>query len=211
MPVLQPEASTMKRIVDVVLSALLLVLLLPFSLLTALLIRLDSRGPVLVKMHRVGRHGRMIKVREFRTAIFDPEAMETIGGCEDEQVTRVGAFLRRHGMARWPMLWSVLTGDLAIVGPRVELPRYVGVYPTEVRKRVLSVKPGLIDGSSLEFRAEKKMLQGLDGDALEEAYVERVMPLRLEHAQRYVDARGALTDLRIIAKTLLSLPLRTLN
>lgn len=200
----------MKRIVDVILSMLLLVLLLPLSVLVALLIRLDSRGPVLVKMHRVGRHGRMIKVREFRTAIFDPESMETIGGCEDEQVTRVGAFLRRHGIARWPALLSVLSGDLAIVGPRVELPRYVGVYPTEVRRRVLSVKPGLIDGSTLEFRREKQMLQGLEGDALEEAYVERVMPMRLEHAQRYVDTRGWLTDLRIIAQVVLSLPLRAI-
>ena len=200
----------MKRFVDVVLSALLLLLLLPFSVLVALSIRLESRGPVLVRMHRVGRSGRMLKVFEFRTAIADPEAMETIGGCEGEQLTRVGAFLRRHGIARWPLIWSVLKGDLSIVGPRVELPRYVGCYPGEVRKRVLSVKPGLIDLSTLEFRDEKKILRGLNGDALEEAYVEQVLPIRLDYAQRYLESRGFMTDLRILLGTLIS-PLHRLR
>lgn len=201
----------MKRFVDVLVSSLLLLLLLPFGLLVALLIRLDSRGPVLVRMHRVGRHGRMLKVREFRTAIADPDAMETISGCEGEQITRVGAFLRRHGIARWPLLLSVLTGELAIVGPRVELPRYVGCYPGDMRKRVLSVKPGLIDLSTLEFRNEQKILQGLEGDAFEEAYVEQVLPVRLDYAQRYLDTRGFLTDLRILLKYVLHLPERLLR
>ncbi len=200
----------MKRIVDVVLSVLLMSLLLPLGLLVSVLILLDSRGPVLVRMHRVGRHGRMLKVLEFRTAMADPEAMETIAGCEGEQLTRVGALLRRHGIARWPLLWSVLKGDLSIVGPRVELPRYVGCYPGDVRKRVLSVKPGLIDLSTLEFRDEKRILSGLDGDALEEAYVDQVLPVRLEYAQRYLDKRGLLTDLRIVLGVALS-PLRQLR
>lgn len=198
----------MKRIVDVVIALLLLMLLLPLGLLIALLIRVDSRGPVLVRMHRVGRHGRMLKVWEFRTAIADPEAMETIGGCEGEQLTRVGAFLRRHRMARWPLLLTVLTGELAIVGPRVELPRYVGCYPGEVRKRVLSVKPGLMDLSTIEFHDEQKILQGLDGDALEEAYVDRILPVRLDYALRYIETRGFMTDLRILLRAMLPLPVR---
>ncbi len=202
---------TMKRIVDVLLSATLLLLLLPVSLLVALLIRLDSRGPVLVRMHRVGRHGRMLKVWEFRTSIADPEAMETIAGCEGEQITRIGGWLRRVGIARWPLLLSVLTGQLAMVGPRVELPRYVGCYPGEVRKRVLSVKPGLVDGSTMAFRDEQKILHGLEGDALEEAYVEKVLPVRLDHAQRYLDKRGLVSDLSLLLSALLSLPLRMLK
>lgn len=195
----------MKRIVDIVLSVLLISLLLPVGLVVAVFIVMESRGPVLVRMHRVGRHGRMIKVLEFRTAVIaDPEAMETIAGCEGEQLSRVGAVLRRHGIARWPLLWSVLKGDLAIVGPRVELPRYVGCYPGDVRKRVLSVKPGLIDLSTLEFRDEKRILHGLDGDALEEAYVDQVLPVRLDYAQRYVESRGFFTDLRIVSGAVLS-------
>ncbi len=200
----------MKRTVDVVLSVCLMLLLLPFAVLVGVVILLESRGPMLVKMHRVGRHGRMLKVLEFRTAIADPEAMETIAGCEGEQMTRIGAFLRRNGIARWPLLWSVLKGDLSIVGPRVELPRYVGCYPGEVRKRVLSVKPGLIDLSTLEFRHEKRLLHGLEGDALEEAYVDQVLPVRLDFAQRYVESRGFFTDLRILMGMVLS-PFRLLR
>jgi lipopolysaccharide/colanic/teichoic acid biosynthesis glycosyltransferase len=114
----------------------------------------------------------------------------------------VGTFLRRHGIERWPWLITVLKGDLSIVGPRAELPRYVGCYPSEVRKKVLSVKPGLIDLSSLEMREEQRLLQGLEGEALEEAYVDRVLPIRLAHAQRYIDTRSLRTDGLILLKSL---------
>ncbi len=196
----------MKRFADLVLATLIgLVLLLP-SLLVALLLRLDG-GPVLVRPHRVGRHGRMVKTFEFRTAVAAQGAMETVGGCEGERVTRLGALLRRSGMARWPMLISVLRGDFSVVGPRAEMPRYVGCYPTEVRKRVLSVKPGLIDLATVEFRDEHRLLQGLEGAGLESAYVENVLPLRLDYAQRYVERHGFLTDSGILLRSLL-LPLR---
>lgn len=188
----------MKRAVDIVIATLLSVLLFLPALLAALAIRLDSRGPLLTRPHRVGRSGRMVKVWEFRTANADPDAMETVGGCHGEQVTRVGAMLRKTGIARWPMLWSVLKGDFAIVGPRAEMPRYVGVYPPDLRKVVLSVKPGLVDLSSRERRSERALLAGLEGDALEAAYVEKVLPRRLELGKRYVEGRGFWMDLRIL-------------
>ena len=188
----------MKRAVDIVIATLLSILLFLPALLVVLAIRLDSPGPILSRPHRVGRNGRMVKVWEFRTAISDPDAMETVGGCHGEQVTRVGAVLRKLGIARWPMLWSVLKGDFAVVGPRAEMPRYVGVYPPELRKVVLSVKPGLVDLSSFEARAERALLAGLEGDALEEAYVEKVLPRRLELGKRYVEGRGFWMDLRIL-------------
>ena len=192
----------MKRIFDSVVALVLLILLTPFALLVAMLIRLESSGPVWVSAHRVGRHGRLLKLREFRAAIVEPGSMETIGGCEGEQPTRLGVYLRRFGIERWPWLLSVLKGDLSIVGPRAELPRYVGCYPSEVRKKVLSVKPGLIDLSSLEIREEQRLLKGLEGEALEEAYVEQVLPIRLAYAERYIETRSLRTDLTILLKTL---------
>lgn len=200
----------MKRTADLLIASALLLLAAPGWLAIAVLIRLESRGPVLARPHRVGRNGRMIKVHEFRTAIAEPDAMETVGGCHGEQVTRIGALLRKTGLARWPMLLDVLKGDFSMVGPRAEMPRYVGCYPTEVRKRVLSVKPGLLDLSTIEFRAERKLLAGLEGEALEAAYVEQVLPLRLDYAQRYLDQRGGLTDAWIMLRALL-LPLRALR
>ncbi|MEY4369050.1 MAG: hypothetical protein RL564_1000, partial [Pseudomonadota bacterium] len=110
----------MKRVFDVAVAFTLLIMLLPFALLVAVLIWLESPGPVLVSAHRVGRNGRLLKLREFRAAVVEPGSMETISGCEGEQPTRVGAFLRRHGIERWPWLITVLKGDLSIVGPRAE-------------------------------------------------------------------------------------------
>jgi lipopolysaccharide/colanic/teichoic acid biosynthesis glycosyltransferase len=190
----------MKRVVDVVVALVLLLMALPLALLIAVLIRLDSPGPIMTRSHRVGRNGRMVKVWEFRTANAEPDAMETVAGCQGEEVTRIGAVLRRLGIGRWPLLLTVLRGDLSMVGPRAELPRYVGCYPTAMRKLVLSVKPGLVDLASIEFRHEQKLLAGLEGEALEEAYVEQVLPIRLEHAQRYIESQSLLTDVRILLR-----------
>ena len=190
----------MKRVVDVVVALVLLLMALPLALLIAVLIRLDSPGPIMTRSHRVGRNGRMVKVWEFRTANAEPDAMETVAGCQGEEVTRIGALLRRLGMGRWPLLLTVLRGDLSMVGPRAELPRYVGCYPTAMRKLVLSVKPGLVDLASIEFRHEQKLLAGLEGEALEEAYVEQVLPIRLEHAKRYIENQSLLTDARILLR-----------
>lgn len=193
----------MKRFLDISLTLLALPLLAPFAVLVLLVLRLESAASVLTRSHRVGRHGRMIKVWEFRTALADPEAMETVGGCEGEQVTAVGAVLRRLGIARWPLLWNVLKGDFSLVGPRVELPRYVGCYPTEVRKRVLAVRPGLFDLSTIKFREEASLLADLEGDDLEQAYVEQVLPVRLDYAQRYLEKNTLWLDMQILALSLL--------
>ncbi len=190
----------MKRVVDVVVALVLLLMALPLALLIAVLIRLDSPGPIMTRSHRVGRNGRMVKVWEFRTANAEPDAMETVAGCQGEEVTRIGAALRKLGIGRWPLLLTVLRGDLSMVGPRAELPRYVGCYPTAMRKLVLSVKPGLVDLASIEFRHEQKLLAGLEGEALEEAYVEQVLPIRLEHAKRYIESQSLLTDVRILLR-----------
>jgi lipopolysaccharide/colanic/teichoic acid biosynthesis glycosyltransferase len=190
----------MKRVVDVVVALVLSLMALPLALLIAVLIRLDSPGPVMTRSHRVGRNGRMVKVWEFRTANAEPDAMETVAGCQGEEVTRIGALLRRLGIGRWPLLLTVLRGDLSMVGPRAELPRYVGCYPTAMRKLVLSVKPGLVDLASIEFRDEQKMLANLEGEALEEAYVEKVLPIRLEYAKRYIESQSLLMDVRILLR-----------
>jgi lipopolysaccharide/colanic/teichoic acid biosynthesis glycosyltransferase len=190
----------MKRVVDVVVALVLSLMALPLALLIAVLIRLDSPGPIMTRSHRVGRNGRMVKVWEFRTANAEPDAMETVAGCHGEEVTRIGSLLRRLGIGRWPLLLTVLRGDFSMVGPRAELPRYVGCYPTAMRKLVLSVKPGLVDLASIEFRDEQKMLASLEGEALEEAYVEKVLPIRLEYAKRYIESQSLLMDVRILLR-----------
>ena len=193
----------MKRFIDITLTLLAVLLLTPIALLVMLLLRLESAAPVLKRSHRVGRHGRMIKVWEFRTALADPDAMETIAGCEGERVTAIGALLRRWGIAGWPLLWNVLKGDFSLVGPRVEMPRYVGCYPPDIRKRVLSVRPGLFDLATIKFREEADLLANLEGDALEQAYVEQVLPVRFDYAQLYLEKNTVWLDLQILLFSLI--------
>ncbi len=193
-----PPAQHMKRFFDISASLMALLLLAPLSLIVLVMLRLESPAPILRRSHRVGRNGRMVKVWEFRTAIADPEAMETVGGCQGEQLTRLGAVLRRTGIAQWPLLVNVLRGDFSLVGPRVELPRYVGCYPGDIRKRLLSIKPGLFDLATIQFDEEPQLLANLTGDDLEQAYVEKVLPRRLEYAQMYLDQSNFWLDLRIL-------------
>jgi lipopolysaccharide/colanic/teichoic acid biosynthesis glycosyltransferase len=188
----------MKRFFDLILSVLALVMLAPFSALLLVILRVESAAPVLTRSHRVGKNGRMVKVWEFRTALAEPDAMETVGGCHGEQVTRVGAVLRRSGVARWPLLLNVIRGDFSLVGPRVEMPRYVGCYPTDIRKSVLSIKPGLFDLATINFRQEARLMADLHGDDLEEFYVEKILPVRLDYAQRYVEQQDIWLDFRIL-------------
>jgi lipopolysaccharide/colanic/teichoic acid biosynthesis glycosyltransferase len=193
----------MKRFFDVFLSLIALVLTAPLWILVLLILRVESAAPVMTRSHRVGKHGRMIKVWEFRTALAEPDAMETIGGCHGEQITRVGAILRRLGIARWPLLLNVIRGDFSLVGPRVEMPRYVGCYPTEVRRSVLSIKPGLIDLATINFQQEAELMADLIGDELEEVYVEKILPVRLEYAQQYVAQQTLWLDFWILVRSLL--------
>lgn len=193
----------MKRLIDLILSLLALVLMVPAWALLWVILRVESAAPVFTRAHRVGKNGRMVKVWEFRTALAEPDAMETVGGCHGEQVTRVGAILRRSGVARWPLLLNVVRGDFSLVGPRAELPRYVGCYPTAIRKSVLSIKPGLFDLATIDFRQEAKLMADKHGDDLEEFYVEKILPVRLEYAQRYLEQQDIWLDFRILSFSLI--------
>ena len=193
----------MKRLIDLILSSLALMLMVPAWVLLWVVLRVESAAPVFTRSHRVGKNGRMVKVWEFRTALAEPDAMETVGGCHGEQVTRVGAILRRSGIARWPLLLNVMRGDFSLVGPRAELPRYVGCYPTDIRKSVLSIRPGLFDLATINFRQEPQLMADLHGDDLEEFYVEKILPVRLEYAQRYLEQQDIWLDLRILLFSLL--------
>jgi lipopolysaccharide/colanic/teichoic acid biosynthesis glycosyltransferase len=195
----------MKRLIDVILSSLALMLMVPAWALLWVVLRVESAAPVFTRSHRVGKNGRMVKVWEFRTALAEPDAMETVGGCHGEKVTRVGAILRRSGIARWPLLLNVMRGDFSLVGPRAELPRYVGCYPTDIRKSVLSIRPGLFDLATINFRQEPRLMADLHGDDLEEFYVEKILPVRLEYAQRYLEQQDTWLDLRILLFSLLRL------
>jgi lipopolysaccharide/colanic/teichoic acid biosynthesis glycosyltransferase len=189
-----------KRLFDVVAAAGGLILLAPALLAIALWIRLDSPGPALFRQRRVGRHGRHFDIYKFRTMADRPDEGRqlTVGG--DPRITRAGRFLRRTKLDELPQLLNVLEGTMSLVGPRPEVPRYVDRYPPAVRQTVLSVAPGITDLAAILYKDENDIL-GRAQDP-ERAYVETILPVKLEYYQRYVRERSFWLDLRIIFRTL---------
>ena len=125
----------------------------------------------------------------------------TVG--EDARITQLGRILRRSKLDELPQLVNVLRGDMSLVGPRPEVPRYVAKYPPEVRRKVLSVRPGITDFASLHYRSESELLAHAADP--EREYVEVVMPEKLRYAVQYVDQASLATDLRLIVQTLATL------
>jgi lipopolysaccharide/colanic/teichoic acid biosynthesis glycosyltransferase len=190
-----------KRVFDLVLSAVGLVVLSPFLLAIAAWIKLDSPGPVFFRQERVGRLGQGFLIHKFRTMRHAPHehgSQITVGA--DARITRVGHVLRRHKLDELPQLIDVLAGTMSLVGPRPEVPRYVALYPAALREKVLSVRPGITDPASIEFRDESDLLARAADP--ERTYIEQVMPAKLRSAAEYVDRMSVRTDLQLIGRTL---------
>ncbi len=190
-----------KRVFDLICAGLGLLLLSPLLLVVAVWIKLDSPGPVMFRQERVGRFGRPFRIHKFRTMRVDAPALGpqiTIGA--DPRITRSGRFLRASKLDELPQLWDVFRGAMSLVGPRPEVPRYVALYPADLREVVLSVRPGITDPASLSFRNESELLaQAADP---EREYVEVVMPAKLRLAADYVRRASLATDVRLIVATL---------
>ncbi|NYG32334.1 sugar transferase [Sphaerotilus montanus] len=189
-----------KRLFDLLLSSLgLAVLALPLALV-ALAIKLDSPGPVFYRQVRVGLRGREFRIHKFRTMAHDPGdrgPQLTVG--LDARITRVGAFLRRTKLDELAQLFDVFEGTMSLVGPRPEVPRYVALYPAALREKVLSVRPGITDFASIEYRDESTLL-ARSADP-ERTYREVILPTKLALQARYVDRSGLGTDLVLIGRT----------
>jgi lipopolysaccharide/colanic/teichoic acid biosynthesis glycosyltransferase len=189
-----------KRLFDLVFAAIALAVLLVPMILLAIWIRLDSAGPVLFRQRRVGLRGREFEILKFRTmraAAGTSGSLITVGA--DARITRAGRFLRRFKLDELPQFLNVFRGDMSVVGPRPEVPRYVALYPSAVRDAVLSVRPGITDLASIAYRSESELLARSTDP--EKTYIEEIMPAKLELCLQYVRQRSFLGDLAIIGRT----------
>ena len=189
----------LKRLFYVAASAAGLLLLAPLLLAIAVWIRLDSPGPVFFRQERVGLRGQPFRIFKFRSMRADNAGPQITVGA-DARITRSGRFIRAYKLDELPQLLNVLLGDMSIVGPRPEVPRYVALYPATVRDEVLSVRPGMTDWASVQYRSESALLAHSSDP--ERTYVETVLPAKLALCQQYVRERSLLLDLKIIAMTL---------
>jgi lipopolysaccharide/colanic/teichoic acid biosynthesis glycosyltransferase len=177
-----------------------LAVLLPLFALVSLLVKIADRGPVFFRQERVGYRGRRFRIWKFRTMVPDAPRLGmslTVG--EDDRITRVGRLLRRLKLDELPQLFNVLAGEMSLVGPRPEVPRFVALYTSEQRQ-VLNLMPGMTDVASIEYRAENDIL-ARSADP-ERAYVEEILPHKIHLSLEYAGRATAWTDLLLVLRTL---------
>lgn len=188
-----------KRVVDVAVAALGLLLTWPLLAVVGLAVRLDSPGPALFRQVRIGLHGEPFRIHKFRSMRLDT-AGPLLSAAGDPRVTRVGLFLRRHKLDELPQLIDVLAGRMSLVGPRPELPEYVEQWPTASRAIILSVRPGITDPASIALRHEADELSAADDP--ESFYVDTLLPRKVEMYVDYVRRRSLRGDVLVIGRTL---------
>lgn len=192
----------LKRLFDIIFSFFGLITFSPIILISAFLIKIDSKGPVFYNPLRVGKDEKKLRVFKFRTMV---ENAEKLGGpstgFEDKRLTKIGKFLRRYKIDEIPQLINVLKGEMSVVGPRPQVEEYTSKY-TKEQKLILSVKPGMTDYASIEFMHLDKIL----GDEnIDEKYRREVEPRKNELRLKYIKEHSFWIDMKIIFRTLLRL------
>ena len=188
-----------KRLFDLLISVPFAVLLFPLFVIIAVWIKLDSKGPVFFMQERIGKDGAPFGIFKFRTMVVDAESRGnqiTVGS--DPRITRIGHLLRRYKIDELPQLLNVIKGEMSIVGPRPEVPKYVRLY-TANQRRVLSVRPGITSPASIKFSNESDLL-GKQPDP-ENYYIQILIPAKIEEDMECIDHPGILNDLAIIFRT----------
>jgi lipopolysaccharide/colanic/teichoic acid biosynthesis glycosyltransferase len=189
----------LKRGLDLAISSIALTISAPLLLVIGVAIRLTSAGPVLFRQERIGRGGRSFRIWKFRTMVEGaPDQGPAITARGDPRVTRLGLWLRRTKLDELPQLINVWLGDMSLVGPRPEVPRYVEGYSAEDRK-VLAVRPGITDLASIAFRDEEAVLAQFPDR--EQAYVELLLPRKLALGREYVRQQSLAVDVTLLLRT----------
>ncbi len=189
-----------KRAFDVLVASLGLVLLAPLLFLVAILVKATSPGPVFFRQKRIGRKLRPFSIYKFRSMVAGPPTPGkeiTIG--EDSRITPVGRILRKTKIDELPQLLNVLKGEMSLVGPRPEVPKYVAMFHEDFQE-ILQIRPGITDLASIEYRDEAAILARAQSP--EEEYVRVVLPRKIGLAREYLRRSSLALDLKIILRTL---------
>ena len=193
----------MKRIFDIVVSLVGLICFLPLLVFVAVLIKLDSRGPIFFRQQRIGMGFRPFEILKFRTMIDNAQrrgGLITFG--KDTRITLVGRILRKTKIDEFPQLINVLRGDMTLVGPRPEVPEFVELFRQDYEE-ILTVRPGITDLASLKYRDEAALLGCCNNP--EEEYLRHVLPDKINLNKEYIRRSSFFFDLTLILKTVLKL------
>ena len=189
----------MKRIFDILVSLVVLLIFLPFGIIISVFIVLGSRGGAFYIQQRVGRNGKPFGLYKFRTMRKDADkAGKLTVGMRDQRITKIGYFLRKTKLDEFPQFLNVLKGQMSIVGPRPEVQEYIDHY-TKAQLEILSVRPGITDYASLEYFNESKLL-GESSDP-QKTYIEEIMPAKIKLNRKYLERPTVGHDIQIMWKT----------
>jgi lipopolysaccharide/colanic/teichoic acid biosynthesis glycosyltransferase len=190
-----------RRIIDVLVSSLVLIFCLPVLLLVAVAIRLDSPGSVIYRGWRIGKDARRFRMLKFRSMVVDADRSgPAVTSKVDPRITSVGRFLRATKLDEFPQFWNVLIGDMTLIGPRPEAPEIVALY-TDEQRRVLSVQPGLTGPSQISCTVDESMAV-LSSEAAEKYYLQHILDRRLAIDADYIRNRSLSSDLALIGRTM---------
>jgi lipopolysaccharide/colanic/teichoic acid biosynthesis glycosyltransferase len=192
--------ASVKRLFDICLAGLGLVVGLPCFALVVLLMKLTDRGPVFYKQTRIGRFGRPFQIWKFRTMVVGAEKMGAlVTQTHDLRVTRIGRILRKTKIDELPQLWNVLKGDMSFVGPRPQVPRYIERL-TPAQREMLQQRPGITDMATLKFRNEQELLAGAEN--VDDFYIRYCLPRKIALNLEYARHASLAYDIWIILQTL---------
>ena len=190
----------MKRFFDVLFSGVLIIVLVPLGIVVSILIVLDDFGSPFFVQQRVGLNGKNFGLLKFRSMRKNAESKGQLTvGMKDNRITRSGYFIRKYKIDELPQLVNVFLGEMSVVGPRPEVPKYVLLY-NEEQQNVLSIKPGITDFASIEYVRENELLSASSDP--EKTYIEEIMPAKLELNLKYLREQSFLTDIKIILQTI---------
>ncbi len=192
----------LKRLFDIVASFCGIVILFPLIVIVSILIKLTSKGPVLFKQVRVTKNGKLFKIYKFRTMRENSEGNKQITVGNDSRITGIGHVLRKTKLDELPQLFNVLKGEMSLVGPRPEVPKYVELY-TEEQREILKVSAGITDYASIYFSNESELLG--EAENPEEFYIKKIMPYKIELNKKYIKEIGIVTDIKLIILTILKI------
>ncbi|WP_373073943.1 sugar transferase [Sulfurimonas sp.] len=189
-----------KRLFDILASSVGFVLLLPFIVVVIIWIKLSSKGPLFYVQKRVGKDFKEFNLYKFRSMVVDADKVgPSVTSGDDPRITKVGKFIRRTKIDELPQLINVIKGDMSLVGPRPEVMKFVKEKEVEYKK-VLSVKPGITDNAAIEYRDEEIIMEQYKDK--EKAYIDIVLPEKINLYNKYIDDISFINDLKLIFKTL---------
>lgn len=190
-----------KRLFDLVFGIIGMIVLLPFMLIIAISIKLDSKGPIVYKQKRITQYGRVFEIYKFRTMVINADKLGSLVTKEnDPRITKVGKFLRKYRLDETSQIFNIIKGDLSFVGTRPEVQRYVDAYTNEMYATLL-LPAGVTSLASIEFKDEDALLA--DTSDVDKTYIEEVLPLKMKINLEYLTNFNIFNDIKIIFKTLL--------